>query len=61
MKVESKEINCIYAQCKGYYFDDNYICLNRAYKDNHMKECKGESCNEREAMQMVQTQDTSKS
>ena len=60
MKVESKDIDCIYAQCKGYYFDDNYICLNRM-SDNNMKECEGENCNEREAMQMVQTQDTSKS
>ena len=58
--MESKDIDCIYAHCKGYYFENNYICLNRI-SDNNMKECKGEECNDKEAMQVVQASDTSES
>ena len=52
------EVKCNYAQCKDYYYDGEYICLNGQSKYN-MKQCK-QGC-ENEDLPMVSTQDSGES
>ena len=53
------EVNkCIYAQCKDYYYDGGYICLN-SQSEHNMKQCT-KGC-EHEELPMVSTQDSGES